>query len=58
MEGRAHMTELVRTKQGPFTLDDCLGEEDWNFEAIVEQISRCSLKAGLLSESLRPALNL
>lgn len=34
----AHMTYLLRTKQGDFTLDDCIKEEDWNFEKILEKI--------------------
>ena len=29
LDGRAHMTELVRTKQGPFLLKDCLAVEQW-----------------------------
>ena len=57
MQGRAHMTELMRTKQGPFTLEDCLAEEDWKFDAIIGHIARCSSKAGLLSASLKPAIN-
>lgn len=30
----AHMTSLVRTKQGPFTISDCLTQESWNVESI------------------------
>jgi tRNA pseudouridine55 synthase len=45
-ESRAHMTSLVRTKQGPFDLDDCLHLDDWNFDAICAHIIKCSSKLG------------
>ncbi|GAB5030479.1 trna pseudouridine synthase 1 [Nannochloropsis oceanica] len=40
VDARAHMTALVRTKQGPFFLKDCLPEETWktDAEAIVLQL--------------------
>eukprot|EP01118_Nematostelium_gracile_P001390 TRINITY_DN11423_c0_g1_i1.p1 TRINITY_DN11423_c0_g1~~TRINITY_DN11423_c0_g1_i1.p1 ORF type:complete len:243 (-),score=60.36 TRINITY_DN11423_c0_g1_i1:211-939(-) len=34
----ATCTELERTKQGPFLLEHCLYENDWNGEKIVEQL--------------------
>lgn len=43
--GIAHMTKLVRLKQGIFTIDDCLHESDWNYSNIVEKIRLCSKKA-------------
>lgn len=57
MDGRAHMTKLLRTKQGPFTLDDCLQEDQWSFDAIVRHISLCSRKAGIEPETLKPAFS-
>lgn len=41
-----HMTALVRTKSGQFTLDDCLKEKDWEFDKILEHIQRCTRTAG------------
>ncbi len=41
------MTELIRTKQGPFDLQDCLYRENWNNEKISEAILKCSDKIGL-----------
>ena len=38
----AHMTGLVRLKQGPFCLDDCLHEEDWTPEHIEAHILQCN----------------
>ena len=32
--GRAHMTDLLRVKQGSFILQDCLVEAKWNFDDI------------------------
>jgi tRNA pseudouridine55 synthase len=45
--GVAHMTELVRTKQSSFTLDDCMYESDWNFSNIVKKIVLDSKKVGI-----------
>jgi tRNA pseudouridine55 synthase len=50
--GRAHMTDLMRTKQGPFVLSDCLVEADWNFDKICEGLRTANAKVGL---SLKPA---
>lgn len=34
----AHMTQLLRTKQGPFELQDCLPPEKWTYEEIKKHI--------------------
>lgn len=34
----AHMTQLLRTKQGPFELQDCLPPEKWTYEEIKRHI--------------------
>ena len=44
--GAAHMTALVRTRQGPYTLDDTLKREDWKYENIYNTIYEHSEKAG------------
>jgi tRNA U55 pseudouridine synthase TruB len=31
-------TKILRTRHGVFNLEDCLPEEDWNFEAIVRKM--------------------
>lgn len=54
LNSRAHMTALVRTKQGPFTLADCLEQPSWDFVSICKHIQYCSAKAGLLD--LAPAV--
>jgi tRNA U55 pseudouridine synthase TruB len=36
----ATMTGLVRTKQGPFLLEDALKKEDWSADKIYEAITR------------------
>lgn len=53
---RAHMTSLRRTKQGVFTLDDCIMKENWDFDNICEGIIRCSEKAGLDSSKMKSAI--
>jgi tRNA pseudouridine55 synthase len=45
VNGVAHMTELVRTKQSCFSLDDCLYQKDWNFGEIYRHILTSSMKA-------------
>lgn len=40
--GRAHMTELVRVKQGPFHITDCIQQHNWNFDAICDHIDVCN----------------
>lgn len=40
----AHMTGLIRLKHGPFSIDDCLYENDWNLERIEQHIEICNRK--------------
>jgi tRNA pseudouridine55 synthase len=40
VESRAHLTALERTQQGPFSLEHCLHEDDWNYAAICEHAER------------------
>lgn len=56
MEGRGHMTALLRTKQGPFQLEHCVAERDWTFETLCARIPECSRLAGLDSKALKPAV--
>ena len=44
VDARAHMTKLLRTRQGVFTLQDCLHQNDWVFEKICEAIVNSNLK--------------
>lgn len=45
---RAHMTSLLRTQQGPFTLPDCLHEKQFSsFEEICKAIKVSTAKIGL-----------
>ena len=53
--GRAHMTALVRTRQGPYISDDCLYQEDWEYGRIIQGIKTCSEKAGIDWREQRPA---
>ncbi len=53
--GVAHMTALVRTKQGAFALSDCLREEDWTFAKIRDHIIVSSHKANLDVSTLKVA---
>ncbi|XP_067909065.1 probable tRNA pseudouridine synthase 1 isoform X2 [Heterodontus francisci] len=60
----AHVKELIRTKQGPFALDEhALQEEKWTIDEIVKAIESCTqlvpsevvckkLKTNLLSQTL------
>ena len=38
----AHMTHLVRTKQGPFLIENCLPPSKWTFHDIQNQIRECN----------------
>lgn len=60
VNSRAHMTSLVRTKQGPFVLSDCLPVEEWTYEALCMEISDVSIRKDELplSTDLKPALTL
>jgi len=47
------MMELERTRQGPFTLDDCIIPADWNnFQLMCDHIVKCSALAGIDPDSL------
>ncbi|XP_046902793.1 probable tRNA pseudouridine synthase 1 isoform X1 [Hypomesus transpacificus] len=37
----AHVKELVRTKQGQFTLDLCLREEQWTLQHLLQSLQPC-----------------
>lgn len=41
------MTELVRTKQAMFTIDDCLRQADWSYDNIMAHTAKCNFIAGL-----------
>mmetsp|Transcript_21455 Transcript_21455/g.36846 ORF Transcript_21455/g.36846 Transcript_21455/m.36846 type:complete len:497 (+) Transcript_21455:69-1559(+) len=43
----ATMTGLVRTKQGPFVLEDCLDKDDWTPEKIYEAIRKAKKEKNL-----------
>lgn len=46
LDNCAHMVALERTKHGPFQVEDCVYEEDWNnYEKMVRQIEICTKKA-------------
>jgi len=47
----ATMTGLVRTKQGPFVLEDALRREDWNADMIYEAIRKGKEKTQQIDES-------
>lgn len=36
----ATMTSLIRTQQGPFTLEDALPKEEWNPEIIYREVEQ------------------
>ena len=47
MGSMAHMTELVRTKQGLFTLEDCIYEQNWKLDSLCSHILLCNEKANI-----------
>ena len=53
--GRAHMTALLRVKQGPFGLVDCLAQDEWEFDRLCAGIVATSAKAGLDAGAMKPA---
>lgn len=53
--GRAHMTGLVRCKQGPFVLTDCLYEQDWKYQELIDTLHRHNALAGLKESDLKNA---
>lgn len=54
-DSRAHMTSLLRTQQGPFVLEDCLHQADWNYDMICERLIECSTKVNLNVFETKPA---
>lgn len=40
----AHVTQLERTKVGPFHVDEALREENWTQREIEEEIRKCKTK--------------
>lgn len=40
------MSELVRTKQAMFTLDDCLHQDDWTYDRLCDHIVHCNSLVG------------
>jgi tRNA pseudouridine55 synthase len=42
----AHMSALVRTKQGQFSLEDCLHDKDWTIENVKREIDRAKERFG------------
>ena len=47
IDSLAHMTELVRTKQGQFTLDDCIHQHNWKLDSLCAHILACNVKANI-----------
>jgi tRNA pseudouridine55 synthase len=43
----AHVTELIRTKQSSFTVEDCLFEKDWQYDKVIDHIATWSEKLGI-----------
>ena len=52
---RAHMIALLRTRQGPFILDDCLHQKDWNYDTICKRLIECSTKIDINVFETKPA---
>lgn len=52
MGSMAHMTELVRTKQGQFELKDCIYEQNWKLDSLCSHILACNEKATIPAEQL------
>lgn len=44
---RAHMTNLIRTRQGIFSIKECIYEQDWNFDNLCQGIINCSQMVGI-----------
>ena len=55
---RAHMTSLIRTKHGPFELEDSLDISKWTFDEICECLINSSKKYNLNFEESKPAAHL
>jgi len=50
--GRAHMTDLMRVKQGPFELADCVSIENWNFDDLCKGLASSNSKAGIAADTV------
>jgi len=50
--GAGHMTALVRTKQGSFTVEDSLREDKWDFDEICKHIVKCSEMVGIPADKI------
>lgn len=57
---RAHMTSLLRTRQGPFTIEDCLYIDHWDYETLCNAIVASSRAKEELPDSttLKKALSI
>jgi tRNA pseudouridine55 synthase len=56
-KARAHMTDLLRTKQGIFTMSDCLYVQDWNYESICSHIVKSSKLVDIDCDNLPSAVS-
>lgn len=52
LDSVAHMTELIRTKQGAFTLEDCLTSDNWTYENVCNHILKCSKSVNIDTSAL------
>jgi tRNA pseudouridine55 synthase len=53
--GRAHMTDLLRVRQGPFVIADCIVQENWDFDSICQGLLDTNSKVGLIQKDLAAA---
>lgn len=51
-----HMTGLVRTKQGQFSVGDCLFQGEWDAAAIIKHTELSSAKVGIPAEKMKNAI--
>ncbi|ODN05627.1 putative tRNA pseudouridine synthase 1 [Orchesella cincta] len=51
----AHVRQLQRTQQGPFTLPDCLNENEWTLSNILESVMYCQLKFSQFEKRVKRA---
>lgn len=51
LDSAATMTSLVRTQQGPFSLDDAMPREDWSADAIYAAVEKSNLKLTIEDEN-------
>ena len=55
-QGLAHMTDLVRVQQGDFKMEDCLRENEWDYDTVCEHIVKSSKIVGISVHDLPPAV--